>query len=68
MPDDVKEAYQRGVRDGAIDEIDKAAGRAHDRLDKHDIRLTAIEKIMYSGLGALFLLELLPELSMWVSR
>jgi hypothetical protein len=67
-PEEVREAYQRGVRDGAIDELDKGMSRAHDRLDKHDVRMTALEKVMYAGMGAVVLLEVLPQISLWVAK
>jgi hypothetical protein len=63
-----QEAFERGKRAGAITELDKGVARAHDRLDKHDVRMTALEKVMYAGMGAVILMEVLPSVSLWFAK
>ena len=63
-----REAFERGKRDGEMHSMNQAVTRAHDRLDKHDVRMTALEKVMYAGMGAVVLLEVLPQLSLWLVK
>ena len=61
------DAYERGKRDGSIASIGETVARAHERLDKHDIRMTALERVMYAGMGVLVMIQLLPELAAWAT-
>jgi hypothetical protein len=54
--------YERGLRDGEVRALAEAVGRAHLRLDLHDKRLGVQERITYSLLGALMLIEFAPAL------
>jgi len=61
--DDLKIEYERGRKDGEIHSLDNAVGRAHTRLDKVDVRLSSIEKIMYIGMGIVVILQAYPHLA-----
>tara|TARA_R110000803_G_scaffold167537_3_gene230811 strand:+ start:170 stop:376 length:207 start_codon:yes stop_codon:yes gene_type:complete len=63
--DDVKTAYARGLKEGEMKSLETAVSRAHKRIDKHDGRLTALERVMYAGMGVLVVLEIMPKLSAW---
>jgi hypothetical protein len=57
-----QEAYDKGKRDGSIVSIHKSVDRAHARIDKHDVRMTALEKVMYAGMGIFLFIQLMPAL------
>jgi hypothetical protein len=59
-------AYERGKHEGVVRSVSDAVDRAHLRIDSHGLRLTALERVMYAGMGVLFLLETLPQISRWV--
>ena len=54
--------YERGLRDGEVKALSEGLGRAHNRLDIHEGRLAIQERITYSLLGALVLIEFAPAL------
>jgi hypothetical protein len=54
--------YQEGLRDGKIESLEATVKKAHDRIDSHDKRLTAQERITYSLLGALALIQVWPTI------
>jgi hypothetical protein len=60
--DDVKAAYARGLKEGELHSLESAVTRAHKRIDGHDGRLTALERVMYAGMGIVVLLELMPKI------
>lgn len=62
MSDDIKKTYADGLLEGRVRGIEETVQRHDGRLDTHEKRLSAQERITYSLLGALFLLELLPTL------
>jgi hypothetical protein len=62
MMTEVEAAYERGKREGAIHSLDEAVARAHDRIDKHDVRINAVERVMYMGMGVVLLINVLPHL------
>ena len=62
---EIDDAYNRGLREGEIHALSEAVGRAHVRIDKHDMRLTAIEKVMYAGMGVVVVIQILPSLAEW---
>lgn len=66
MTEDEQKAYDMGQRDGSIQSVEGAAVRAHTRLDKHGIRLTALERVMYAGMGIWFLIQVAPQIKAWV--
>jgi hypothetical protein len=68
MDAEVKEAYQRGIKDGEVHSLTDSVDRAHDRLDKHDVRMSALEKVMYMGMGVIFLINAMPFLADMVKR
>jgi hypothetical protein len=65
--DDVKTAYARGLKEGEMHSLENAVSRAHKRIDGHDGRLTALERVMYAGMGVVIVLEIMPKLSAWAS-
>jgi cell division protein FtsL len=60
--DDLKIEYERGRADGEIHSLENAVGRAHKRIDKHDIRLSSLEKVMYAGMGVVVILQTYPHI------
>jgi len=57
------EDYQRGLVDGEIKALGVGLKTANARIDKVEPRITALERVMYSGLGIVFLIQLLPTIS-----
>lgn len=55
--------YLRGLRDGELKALEGGVARAHERLDHHDKRITAQERITYAVLGAISLVQIAPALS-----
>jgi hypothetical protein len=55
--------YDEGLRDGKIAALAEATARAHERIDRHEVRITAQERITYAVIGILGFLELLPRVS-----
>ena len=68
MTDEVEEAYRRGLMQGESRALHESVKKAHERLDVHDTRLTALERVMYAGLGVVFLINLLPEIAEIISK
>jgi len=63
---DNTDAYQEGLRDGKIDALERTTQKHSERLDNHDVRLTAQERIVYAvGLAFLFL-QALPIIKEWL--
>lgn len=62
MTDHSDPAYQEGLRDGRIQALEAADRRHETRLGSHDARLTAQERITYSLIGALALLNVWPTI------
>jgi hypothetical protein len=62
LSDIEKEAYERGKRDGSMVSVSLSVDRAHTRIDKHDVRVTALEKVMYAGMGIFLFIQLMPAL------
>ena len=52
--------YNQGLRDGRIDAIERMQSQHNDRLDHHENRLQAAERIIYALIGALMLIEAAP--------
>ena len=52
--------YNQGLRDGRIDSIEKMQSQHSNRLDHHEKRLQAAERIVYALIGALLLIESAP--------
>jgi hypothetical protein len=67
MSEEVKAAYERGVRDGDIKLVGRSDARAHVRLDQHDVRLSSLEKAMWIGIGVWMMVQLLPQLMKWMA-
>jgi hypothetical protein len=65
MTDDEVDAYNLGKHEGIVRGVSEAVARAHLRIDSHGLRLTALERVMYAGMGILFLLETLPQITRW---
>lgn len=62
MTEDPRHAYEEGVRDGRLNSLEETARRAHERIDRHDQRISAQERITYALLGALALLQIWPAI------
>lgn len=54
--------YADGLREGRLRGIEETVTNHGARLDKHEGRITAQERISYALLGAVALLNLLPVL------
>lgn len=54
--------YQEGLRDGRLQALEAADRRLEARMTNHEARLTAQERITYSLLGALALLNIWPAI------
>ena len=54
--------YEEGLREGRLRGIEETIQNHGSRLDKHEMRLTAQERITYALLGAIALMELLPTI------
>lgn len=65
---DVQEAYMRGLHDGEVKSLRNDVEKAHERIDGHDSRLTALERVMYAGLGVVFLINILPQLAEVIAK
>lgn len=55
-------SYEDGIREGRLRAIEAAQNRVHERMDDHEKRLTAQERITYALLGALALMQVLPAI------
>ena len=62
---EVEKAYQRGLREGQLHALLESVDRAHIRLDKHEVRVTALERVMYAGMGVLAVIQIIPALTDW---
>lgn len=60
---DFNNAYRRGLLDGEMRALNDGVTRAHSRIDQHDRRLTAQERISYAVIGAMLAVQLLPVLA-----
>ena len=58
----VEDHYQEGLRDGRIAALEQQANSHAKRLDSHERRISAQERITYALLGAIALLEVLPTI------
>lgn len=56
------EVYEAGLRDGKIQALEKMVSSHQERLDHHETRLRAAERILYGLIGALALIELIPAI------
>ena len=54
--------YETGLRDGKISSLEKMQSNQNVRLDHHERRLIAAERIIYGLIGAIALIEFLPML------
>ena len=55
-------SYEDGILEGRLRTIEEAHKRVDIRMDDHEKRLTAQERITYALLGALALLQVWPAL------
>lgn len=54
--------YEEGLREGRLRGIEETISNHGQRLDRHESRLTAQERITYALLGAIALIEILPTI------
>ena len=52
--------YNEGLRDGRIASMESMQSHHSERLDHHEKRLQAAERIIYALIGALLLIESAP--------
>ena len=57
--------YEEGVREGRLRALEMARQEHHERLDKHERRLTALERVAWALLGASALLQF-PQVLSWL--
>lgn len=62
----VDKDYEAGLRDGRISAIERTQKDHHERMNIHDKRLTAQERITYMLLGALVLIQGLSALKEYI--
>lgn len=62
------DVYKDGLRDGKILALEEANKKAHERIDSHESRLTAQERITYALLGALTLMQIWPAVQQFLSQ
>ena len=55
-------SYEEGLREGQLHAHEQRIEQAHKRLDGHDTRLTAQERIVYAALGAWGFVTIWPTL------
>lgn len=55
-------SYEDGLREGRIRGIEETIQSHGSRLDRHESRLTAQERITYALLGAIALIEIFPTI------
>ena len=55
------QSYSDGLRDGKIQAVEEMQSVQNRRLDKHELRLSTLEKVSYALVGAIALMELLPH-------
>ena len=56
----MSDEYKEGLRDGRIASIENMQSQHSARLDHHEKRLQAAERIVYALIGALMLIEAAP--------
>ena len=54
--------YEAGLRDGKIEALEKMLCSHRERLDHHETRLRAAERILYGLIGAMALIEFVPAI------
>jgi hypothetical protein len=59
-------SYEDGIREGRLRAIEEGQKRVHERMDNHERRLTAQERITYALLGALALMQIWPAIQAMV--
>lgn len=60
--------YSAGLRDGKIEAIEKMQAEQNDRLNKHDSRISALEKFAWLALGMVLLIQFAPLLTSFLSK
>lgn len=62
MADTNGKSYEDGLAEGRIRGIEETISEHGRRLDKHESRLTAQERITYALLGAITLIQIFPAI------
>jgi len=57
-----EKSYEDGVREGRRESHEQRIDHAHQRLDGHENRITAQERIVYAALGAWGFIVVWPTL------
>lgn len=68
MDTEVQAAYERGRHDGEVRALGESLTKAHERIDKLEPRVTALERVMYAGMGIVFLIQIFPTLTQVISK
>ena len=64
---DESEDYRRGLIEGRLSALEDRHSEHKTRLDNHESRITAQERVMWGVLGAFILMEILPTVSEFLS-
>lgn len=59
--------YEAGLRDGKIEALEKMQASQNKRIDKHDNRLSNLEKATYGVLGIIFIIQFGPYLKAFIA-
>lgn len=60
--------YEQGVIDGKILAIEETLGHHNKRLNDHSGRIRGVEKLQWMILGALVIIELLPNIVTFIGQ
>ena len=60
--------YDEGKRDGKIESLEKMQAQQNQRLDKHENRISALEKYGWVVLGAVFIIQAFPIIKVIISE
>lgn len=58
--------YEEGLRDGRLLSNEQATQLAHSRLDKHEMRISSLERIAYGILAVIAFVQILPNIMNFV--
>ena len=59
--------YEAGLRDGKINALEQMQSAQDKRIDKHDHRLSNLEKATYGVLGIVFIIQFAPYFKAFIT-
>jgi hypothetical protein len=68
MNEEEQAAYNMGLMEGKLETVIKSDRRSHARVDAHDMRLTALERVMWGGFAVFGFIQAKPYISYLVER